>query len=149
MPVTETEFKQYACMVNEMQAAKSLAAEGDINKAMVSAQKSRVLYHFLKQSGAIETLIEESFIVEKVPERFTQAIAAQAYLAASETALKEGNVKKAQMSHWMIMPGTELRQHIDLAGNNLAKRANTLDNLLRFVNQKYFNQFYKKDCYGK
>lgn len=138
MAVTETEFEQYACMIDEMQAAKSLAAEGDINRAMISAEKSRVLYHFLKQSGAIETLIEESSVIEQVPEEFTQAIAAQAYLSASETALKEGNIRQSQLSHWMIMPGTELRQYLDSEKAGLAKRAKTMDHLLCIVNRKYF-----------
>jgi hypothetical protein len=138
MAVTETEFEKYACMIDEMQAAKSLAAEGDINRAMISAQKSRVLYQSLKQSGAIETIIEESFVIEQVPEGFTKAIAAQAYLTASETALKEGNVRKAQMSYWMILPGTELRQYLDSENNGLAKRAKTMDHLLCIVNRKYF-----------
>jgi len=126
-------------MVDEMQTAKSLAAEGDINRAMISAQKSRVLYQILEQSGAIETIIEESFVVEKVPKEFTEVIAALAYLSASETALKDGNVKKAQLSHWMILPGTELRQYLDSENNGLAERAKTMDHLLGFVNRNYFN----------
>jgi len=139
MAVTEIEFEKYACMVDEMQTAKSLAAEGDINRAMISAQKSRVLYQILEQSGAIETIIEESFVVEKVPKEFTEVIAALAYLSASETALKDGNVKKAQLSHWMILPGTELRQYLDSENNGLAERAKTMDHLLGFVNRNYFN----------
>lgn len=139
MSLTETEFEKYICMIDEMQTAKDSAAEGDINRAMISSGKSMMLYKILERSGAIEMLIEESFVVEKVPEEFTKAIAAHAYLSASETALKDGNVKKAQISHWMILPGTELRQHLDSENNGLAKRAQKLDNLLQFVNRKYFN----------
>lgn len=139
MAVTETEFEQYACMIDEMQTAKDSAAEGDINRAMISAEKSRMLYRRLEQSGAIKTIRKEAFIVDKVSEEFIEVITAQAYLAASEAALKEGNVKKAQLSHWMILPGTELRQYLDSENNGLAKRARTMDHLLCIVNRKYLN----------
>ncbi|MEM4263488.1 MAG: hypothetical protein QW666_01155 [Candidatus Woesearchaeota archaeon] len=137
---TIVEASKYFAMLSEYRSAKEYAAKGNVDRAMVSAVKSSVLYNSLKKAGFIDNLPEEDLLCFKgICDDFVQAIAAEAYLAASETALKEGNIKKSQSNYWLIMPGTELRQYLDSENGELAKRAKRLDNLLQFVNQKYFN----------